>query len=317
VRVPSLRAMQSSGLQPVNVVPVPGEGAEDVLVGADGTVYTATEDGSVLAVSPDGDTIRRVVNTGGRPLGLEWLPDGRLLVCDADAGLLAIEVESRTVEVLVTEIDGVRMLLCDNAAVDDDGTIWFSDSSTVHPIERWRTDVGEDTHTGRLVRRSPDGDVTVLADGLRFANGVALAPDRSCVYVAETTGRTVLRHRLTGPDAGSTELFVGELPGYPDNLSIGTDGLLWVAIASPRLPVLERMLRAPLWARRLVLRLPEAVQPAPKQGSRVMAYDHDGRLVHDVALDGSAFHVVTGVREHHGRVWLGSLVAPAIAWFDL
>ena len=32
---------------------------------------------------------------------------------------------------------------------------------------------------------------------------------------------------------------------------------------------------------------------------------------------GPAFHMVTGVREHRGRVWLGSLVEPAVAVFEV
>jgi len=39
--------------------------------------------------------------------------------------------------------------------------------------------------------------------------------------------------------------------------------------------------------------------------------------VHDRALDASRFHMVTGVREHDGRVWLGSLAEPAVAVFEL
>jgi sugar lactone lactonase YvrE len=222
-------------------------------------------------------------------------------------------VASGELEVLETEVNGVRMVFCNNATVEDDGTIWFSDSSRVHPIERWKADLVEDTRTGRLLRRSPAGKVEVVLDGLRFANGVALAADRSCVYVAETTGRTVVRHRIGG---GRDHLAV-DLPGYPDNIATGSDGLVWVTIASPRDPVVERLITAPLPVRRLAWQLPAALQPAPKRNTRVMAFDHDGRIVHDVPLDASRFHVVTGVREHHGRVWLGSLVEPAIAWFDL
>jgi hypothetical protein len=48
-----------------------------------------------------------------------------------------------------------------------------------------------------------------------------------------------------------------------------------------------------------------------------MAFDASGRQVHDRSFDASEFHVVTGVREHHGRVWLGTLVDRAVAWFDL
>ena len=58
------------------------------------------------------------------------------------------------------------------------------------------------TRTGRLVRRGPDGSVSVVLDGLAFANGVALATDQSWVAVAETAARTVVRHWITGDRAG-------------------------------------------------------------------------------------------------------------------
>jgi hypothetical protein len=39
--------------------------------------------------------------------------------------------------------------------------------------------------------------------------------------------------------------------------------------------------------------------------------------VHDVSGDASGYHVVTGVREYDGKLWLGSLVEPAVAVIDL
>ncbi len=108
-----------------------------------------------------------------------------------------------------------------------------------------------------------------------------------------------------------------ELPGYPDNIARGSDGLVWVSIASPRDPVVEGLQRSPRWLRRQVTRIPDRLQPAPKRTVRVQAYDSDGRLVHDVDLGGEVtagrYHMVTGVREHDGRVWLGSLHEPAVA----
>lgn len=67
----------------------------------------------------------------------------------------------------------------------------------------------------------------------------------------------------------------------------------------------------------LVLRVPEALKPKPKRTARVVAFDSAGRLVHDIAADARAWHMATGVREHNGRLWLGSLVEPALAWLDL
>jgi sugar lactone lactonase YvrE len=301
----------------LTVHPVPSMGAEDVLVGADGTVWTGTEDGAIWAIDPRTGSTKRVADTGGRPLGLELLPDGRLLVCDATRGVLAVDTGTGAVEVLLDRVDGEPMRFCNNAAVAADGTIWFSDSSRHYGIAQWKDDFVQDTHTGRLVRRDPAGTVTVVLDGLRFSNGVALAADESYVAVAECRGRTVVRLWLTGPRAGERDHLVTDLPGYPDNISRGSDGLVWVTLASPVDRLVERLGSAPMLLRRAVTRIPEALQPAPKRTIRAQAYDDDGRLVHDLDIQHPGFHMVTGVREHEGRVWLGSLHEPAVAVHDL
>jgi sugar lactone lactonase YvrE len=301
----------------LTVLPVPGHGAEDVLVGPDGEVYTGTEDGTVWRIRDAGARLERVGSTGGRPLGLELLPDGRLLVCDARLGLLAMDPGTGAVEELTRLVHGRRMVFCNNAAVAGDGTVFFTDSSRVYGIDRWKADVVENTCTGRLLRRDPDGSVSVVLDGLRFANGVALAADESYVAVAETAGRTVVRRWLTGERAGETDHLAADLPGYPDNIARGSDGLVWVTVASPRDPVVEGLMRGPMPLRRAAWRLPEALQPKPKRTARVMALDDAGTVVHDRSFDASSFHMVTGVREHDGRVWLGSLVEPAVAVFEV
>ncbi|HEX5770087.1 MAG TPA: SMP-30/gluconolactonase/LRE family protein, partial [Nocardioidaceae bacterium] len=153
--------------------------------------------------------------------------------------------------------------------------------------------------------------------GLRFANGVALAADESYVAVAETAGRTVVRHWLSGERAGRTDLLAEDLPGYPDNIARGSDGLVWVTVASPRDPVVEGLMNGPMALRRAAWRLPAPLQPKPKRTARVMAFDDTGGVVHDRSFDATSFHMVTGVREHRGRVWLGSLVEPAVAVFEV
>lgn len=301
----------------LTVVRVPGSGAEDVLVTPNGRIWTGTDDGSVFRVSPDGRLVERVGQTGGRPLGLELLPDGRVLICDARRGLLALDVTSGELTTLTDTVGGQPMAFCNNAAVARDGRIFFSDTSRRYSVDQWKADLIEVTRTGRLLLRHQDGSVDTLLDGLEFANGVALAADEAFVAVAETGGRSIVRRWLTGRRAGTHDYLAEDLPGYPDNMSLGTDGLIWVAIASPRDELLERIKRSPLPVRRAAAKLPEVLQPKPKRTARVMAFDDDGEVVHDRTLDATHFHMATGVREHHGRVWLGSLHEPAVAWFDV
>jgi sugar lactone lactonase YvrE len=306
------------------VFPVPGPGAEDVVVATsgpdEGAVFTGTEDGAILRVSHDGQKVDRVAHTGGRPLGLEIDLDGRLVVCDAHRGLLRVDPASGAVEAVTDSVGGTRMVFCNNAAVASDGTVWFSDSSTRFGVERWKDDFVQNTRTGRLLRLTTDGTVEVVLDGLAFANGVALSSAEDFVCVAESGARTVVRRWLTGNRAGMRDLLCSGLPGYPDNIARGSDGLIWVTIASPVDPLVERLQTGPMALRRLVTKIPERLQPKPQRTVRVQAYDDAGTLVHDLDVDptehGTAYHMVTGVREHEGRVWMGSLHEPAIAVLD-
>jgi hypothetical protein len=117
----------------------------------------------------------------------------------------------------------------------------------------------------------------------------------------------------SGPDAGAV------VTGTDDGSiwRIHGDGSRIDRIASPRDPLVERLQHGPRWLRRRVTRIPERVQPRPRRTVRVQAYDPAGALVRDVSIDTDDFHMVTGVREHEGRVWLGSLEEPAVAVVDL
>ena len=181
--------------------------------------------------------------------------------CDARRGLLALDPRDGAVEELTTLVDGRPMEFCNNAAVHSGGDIWFSDSSRRYGIDRWKADLVENTASGRLLRRSPDGAVEVVLDGLRFANGVALAADESYVAVAETGGRTVVRHWLTGPRRGDGP--ARHRPaGLPDNIA----GQRRARLGDRRLahgPVVERIMTAPMPVRRLAWRVPTRCSPGP------------------------------------------------------
>lgn len=304
------------------LVPVGGIGPEDVAVGPDGSVVTGVADGRILRLRESGagaigETIAETIaDTGGRPLGVEFTADGALIVCDAYRGLLRVHPDTGHIDTLVAEVDGRPLLLCDNAAVASDGSVYFSDSSQRFTLAHWRADLYEHSGTGRLLRWRPGAGVEVLLDGLQFANGVALAADESFVAVAETGSYRISRLWLTGPQAGEREVLIDNLPGFPDNISTGAQGRIWIALASPRNRLLDwahtkhPVLRKAVWA------LPTALQPQPERIAWVLAVDADGRVVRDFQRTGG-YHMVTGVREHAGTLYLGSLVERSVAVVDL
>ena len=55
---------------------------EGVAVGPDGWVWTGTQDGNILRISPNGTTMEHVTSTEGFALGLAFDGDKALFICD-------------------------------------------------------------------------------------------------------------------------------------------------------------------------------------------------------------------------------------------
>lgn len=308
------RKSSSPPMPPLRLIKLPGPGPEDVVIGHDGCVYTGTADGRIFRIDLMSGGVDPVADTGGRPLGLHAGPDGSLLVCDAYRGLLRWGGTGQSVEVLVDTVGDEPLNFASNVVQDpDDGTIYFTASSSRWTQAEWMGDLLEHSGTGRLLRRSPDGAVDVLLDDLQFANGLAFTPDRESLIIAETAAYRLGRYRLRGPRAGAWERVIDNLPGFPDNIALGSDGLIWVTLASPRNPLLDALLPRPGVLRRLVWRIPDRWKPAPERTAWVIAVDPGGSIVHDLQRDGTDYAMVTGVAEKDGTLILGSLHESAIA----
>ncbi|MFI1178903.1 SMP-30/gluconolactonase/LRE family protein [Streptomyces sp. NPDC020799] len=299
------------------LLPIGGEGPEHLALDASGKLLTGVADGRILRVDPDGGHVEQVARTGGRPLGLHALPDGRFLVCDAYRGLLRIDPASGAVETVLSEAAGEPLRVCSNVTVTRDGTVYVSDASRRFPLHLWKGDLLEHSGTGRVVRWVPGSEPEVVLDGLQFANGVCLAPDESFLVVAETGSYRLRRLWLTGPRAGADDVFADNLPGFPDNLTTGGSGLIWVALASARDVMVDLLHRHHPALRKAVWSLPPALLPDARRTAWVRGLDAEGRTVHDLRRDGRAYHMVTCALEDGGRLHLGSLVEHAVATVPL
>ena len=81
------------------------------------------------ASRPMAASAETLADTGGRPLGLAWAPDGSLVIADAAKGLLAMRQDG-SLRTLSTAADGQALGFADDVDVAADGTIYFSDAST-------------------------------------------------------------------------------------------------------------------------------------------------------------------------------------------
>ncbi|MFF4353517.1 SMP-30/gluconolactonase/LRE family protein [Streptomyces sp. NPDC001530] len=305
-----------------HVVPLGGRGPEDVVADSRGRVLTGLEDGRIVRVDGLGDPertrVRVIAETGGRPLGLELLPDDALLVCDARRGLLRIALDDGIVRVLADAVAGAPLRFCSNVVALSDGTLYFTVSSRSHPLEHWIGDLVEHTGTGRLLRLAPgEKEPEVLLEGLQFANGLAPAADESFLVLAETGARRLTRYWLAGPKRGRSETFADDLPGQPDNLWRAPGGPIWVALAGPRVAALELLHRRGPALRHAAARVAVRAPFRPPGTTGVIAVDDEGRVLHHLERRRASFRMVTSACEAEGRLVLGSLWERGIAVCDL
>ena len=88
---------------------------------------------------------------------------------------------------------------------------------------------------GRLLVYDPLTEQTdILVNDLNFPNGVTLSHDRKAIIFTEMGGYRILRYWLEGEKKGSHEVLAAALPGFPDNITTGTNGRYWIAFVAPR-----------------------------------------------------------------------------------
>lgn len=261
------------------LAPVPGRSApESVAVDAQGRLYSGFGGGAIVRFQPDGSAPEDFADTGGRPLGLRFHPDGSLLIADALRGLLRVGAEGGPVKVLATEAEGVPFGFPDDLDVDRAGRfVYFTDASSKYGWPHELLDLLEHGGHGRVLRHDlQTGETTVLARGLNFPNGVSLGPGEAYLLVTETGTARVHRLWLAGERAGALDVFTEHLPGYPDNVRFDGVDTFWVALPSRRTPLLDGTARHP-WLRRVLAQiLGRITLPLPEE-SMLVALDLDGR----------------------------------------
>ncbi|XP_073150178.1 protein STRICTOSIDINE SYNTHASE-LIKE 5-like [Henckelia pumila] len=242
-----------------------------------GVLYTGCEDGWVHRVSLNGSVVERWVNTAGRPLGIVHGLHGEVIVADAVKGLLNISNDG-SIEVLTDEAEGLKFKLTDAVDISQDGTLYFTDASYKYGMHEHILDILEGRPYGRFLSYNPSTKETrVLARDLYFANGVAVSPDQSFVIFCETVLRRCQRYYIEGRRKGSTDVFIDNLPGVPDNIRYDGEGLYWIALSTGISYPVDLLQRYPFIRKVFAIMMRYIGRLNMEKNGGVIAVDSDGK----------------------------------------
>ena len=142
----------------------------------------------------------------------------------------------------MAEVGGKRLTSANYPVMDRAGNIWCANSTHA---ETWPQALdGRDD--GFIFVLRPDGSSEIVAEGLRFPNGMALSADEAFLFCAQTSGADVMRFAILpggklgpgeryGPalgklqEPGGAQVAMAEL-GYTDGVGMDAEGNLWVCL---------------------------------------------------------------------------------------
>jgi sugar lactone lactonase YvrE len=155
------------------------------------------------------------------PMGIDFLPDGRLLIVSVYEGKL-----------LCREADGSLTTYANLAAVsskpwgdmvvDGRGNTYIGNLGFDFP--------GGEFAPGAVGLVTADGSVRQVADGLAFPNGMAVTPDSRTLIVAESYGERLTAFDIAADGSLSNQRVWAATPGdHPDGISLDAEGSVWYA----------------------------------------------------------------------------------------
>ncbi|XP_053321066.1 adipocyte plasma membrane-associated protein-like [Spea bombifrons] len=310
------------------------KGPESFTSDKDGNIYTGTVDGKLWKIS--GEELFFITQMGqnvsecgipeyepicGRPHGIRMNKDGDLIVADSYFGLFKVNPQTGERTLLLSSeegVDGISFRFLNGLELSQNGTIFFTDSSSKWGRRHHRYEVLEANHLGRLIKYDPvRQQAETLLDGLYMANGLALSPSEDFVLIAETSICRISRYWLTGNKKGVRDVFMDNMPGYPDNIRLSSQGTYRVGLSTTRFPgffppFLDATASHPTLKRFIVKVFPLSFYNVLlRKHGLFLEVSNQGEILesfHDP--DGSVTWAISDVFEHHGKLYLGNTDLP-------
>ncbi len=173
----------------------------------------------VVTVDLDG-VVETVVEVPGRPSGLGWLADGRLLIVSMNDYRLAVldEGQLSTYADLRSYCGGVP----NDMVIDERGRAYVGNMG-------FDMEGGAELAPADLVLVE-NGEVRVVASDLVFPNGMVISPDGRTLIVAETFASRLTAFDINPEDGALSgrRVFADLGDKTPDGICLDAEGAVWV-----------------------------------------------------------------------------------------
>ena len=175
---------------------------------------------TLLSLSPSGACEQHAKFDDDTSCGLGILPDGTLIVLTMFRKRLLAYRDSALS--LYADLSGIATGTIDDMIIDGLGRAYVGDLGFDLPPP---PDRGA---PGRILLVMPDGVARVVAEGLRFPNGIAVSADHRRLVVAEMDGACLADYAIAPNGDLKLRGRFGSMKS-PDGICLDGDGAVWVA----------------------------------------------------------------------------------------
>jgi len=189
--------------------------------------FSDVHDYKLKRVAP-GAEVETVGVVPGRPSGLGFMPDGRLLMATALSRELWLVGDGGMKR--AADLSGLATGVLNDMVVDSLGRAYVGDTGFVMGKEAPRP--------GRLILWREGQEANIAVEDIAFPNGCAVTADGKYLFLAETFGRRITRFSIAANGSLDERQTFADLDMPPDGLCLDADGGVWVGM-----PEAERFVR--------------------------------------------------------------------------
>jgi sugar lactone lactonase YvrE len=272
-----------------------------------------------LKINTDGK-IEIFYDAGSWVAGLHFDKQGNLIALSHKEGLISISPQKKVTILANKDEKGNTFFIPNGMDIDSKENIYFTNTSSESPytIKYGRKLILEMKPNGGLYHYNPaTKEIKTMIDGTYFGNGVVISKDESFLLMVETTKYRILKYWLKGEKAGKTEIFIDNLHGFPNGISVREDGTFWLGFTTKRNDALDKIHPKPSM-KKFVYGLPKCLQPKEDKFGMVMHISENGVILNTFFdTTGISMPEAGSVKEEKGFLYMGGDNLPYIGKYKL